>query len=54
MRVSYLSSHIVCRVRNWPEQKILTDPALQETATKDRTLVAIVLCIKKLPEYLYQ
>jgi hypothetical protein len=23
-------------------------------ATKDRTLVAIVLCIKELPEYLYQ
>jgi hypothetical protein len=26
--------------------EILTDPALQEKATKDRTLVAIVLCIK--------
>jgi len=23
-------------------------------ATKDRTLVAIVFCIKELPEYLYQ
>jgi len=28
--------------------------ALQEKATKDRTLVAIVFCIKALTEYLYQ
>jgi hypothetical protein len=26
----------------------------KKIATKDRTLVAIVLCIKQLPEYLYQ
>ena len=51
--VSYLSSHIVLKLPDLQKHEILTTPALQEKATKDRNLVAIVLCIKELPKYSY-
>ena len=53
-RVYYLSYCIVLTYSDWPKRKILTDPAIQEKATKDRTLAAIILWIKELAEYLYQ
>ena len=30
------------------------NPVIKEKATKDLTLVAIILCVKELTEYLYQ
>jgi hypothetical protein len=50
----YNSSCIDLSIPDWQKCEIITNPTLQEKATKDRPLVAIILWIKVLPKYLYQ
>jgi hypothetical protein len=44
----YLSCHIDLKTLGSPKCTILTFPAMQEKATKEQILVAIILCVKGL------